>query len=433
MLDMKRLRDDYAEVSRKLAERGVDESLLKEFTILDEQRRHKIVETENLKQRRNAVSQEIATLKRNKENADNEIAEMKTVGDQIKQLDADLAEIEEKTSYIANRLPNIANDSVPVGEDEDQNVEVRVWGTAREFDFEPKAHYDIAENLGILDFERAAKVTGSRFVFYKGLGARLERACYNYMLDLHTGEHGYTEMIPPYMVNEKSMFGTGQFPKFKEDVFPVVDDRNFSMIPTAEVPLTNYYRDEILSEDDLPVYFTAMSPSFRSEAGSAGRDTRGLIRMHQFHKVEMVKFSKPETSYDELEKMTDNAESVLRNLNLPHRTIVLCTGDMGFSAAKTYDVEVWVPAQDMYREISSCSNTEDFQARRAKIRFRNEEGKLEYVHTLNGSGLAVGRTVTAILENYQNEDGSVTIPDALVPYMGGVTKITKENALGKIN
>ncbi|WP_373836949.1 serine--tRNA ligase [Jeotgalibaca arthritidis] len=433
MLDMKRLRDDYAEVSRKLAERGVDESLLKEFTILDEQRRHKIVETENLKQRRNAVSQEIATLKRNKENADNEIAEMKTVGDQIKQLDADLAEIEEKTSYIANRLPNIANDSVPVGEDEDQNVEVRVWGTAREFDFEPKAHYDIAENLGILDFERAAKVTGSRFVFYKGLGARLERACYNYMLDLHTGEHGYTEMIPPYMVNEKSMFGTGQFPKFKEDVFPVVDDRNFSMIPTAEVPLTNYYRDEILSEDDLPVYFTAMSPSFRSEAGSAGRDTRGLIRMHQFHKVEMVKFSKPETSYDELEKMTDNAESVLRNLNLPHRTIVLCTGDMGFSAAKTYDVEVWVPAQGMYREISSCSNTEDFQARRAKIRFRNEEGKLEYVHTLNGSGLAVGRTVTAILENYQNEDGSVTIPDALVPYMGGVTKITKENALGKIN
>ena len=308
MLDMKRLRDDYAEVSRKLAERGVDESLLKEFTILDEQRRHKIVETENLKQRRNAVSQEIATLKRNKENADNEIAEMKTVGDQIKQLDADLAEIEEKTSYIANRLPNIANDSVPVGEDEDQNVEVRVWGTAREFDFEPKAHYDIAENLGILDFERAAKVTGSRFVFYKGLGARLERACYNYMLDLHTGEHGYTEMIPPYMVNEKSMFGTGQFPKFKEDVFPVVDDRNFSMIPTAEVPLTNYYRDEILSEDDLPVYFTAMSPSFRSEAGSAGRDTRGLIRMHQFHKVEMVKFSKPETSYDELEKMTANAE-----------------------------------------------------------------------------------------------------------------------------
>lgn len=430
---MKRLRDDYAVVSRKLAERGVDESLLKEFTILDEQRRHKIVETENLKQRRNAVSQEIATLKRNKENADNEIAEMKTVGDQIKQLDADLAEIEEKTSYIANRLPNIANDSVPVGEDEDQNVEVRVWGTAREFDFEPKAHYDIAENLGILDFERAAKVTGSRFVFYKGLGARLERACYNYMLDLHTGEHGYTEMIPPYMVNEKSMFGTGQFPKFKEDVFPVVDDRNFSMIPTAEVPLTNYYRDEILSEDDLPVYFTAMSPSFRSEAGSAGRDTRGLIRMHQFHKVEMVKFSKPETSYDELEKMTDNAESVLRNLNLPHRTIVLCTGDMGFSAAKTYDVEVWVPAQGMYREISSCSNTEDFQARRAKIRFRNEEGKLEYVHTLNGSGLAVGRTVTAILENYQNEDGSVTIPDALVPYMGGVTKITKENALGKIN
>lgn len=434
MLDVKKLRDEYDFVRAKLADRGVKEAELVEFKELDEQRRNQIVETENLKQYRNQVSQEIATLKRNKENADDKITEMKNVGEQIKQLDTDLAEIEEKTTYIATRLPNIAHESVPVGEDEEQNVEVRKWGEPRQFTFEPKAHYEIAEELGILDFERAAKVTGARFVFYKGLGARLERACYNYMLDLHTSEHGYTEMIPPYIVNEKSMFGTGQFPKFKEDVFPIVDDRNFSLIPTAEVPLTNYYRDEILGEADLPIYFTAMSPSFRSEAGSAGRDTRGLIRMHQFHKVEMVKFSKPDISYEELEKMTDNAESVLRNLGLPYRTIVLCTGDMGFSAAKTYDVEVWVPAQDTYREISSCSNTEDFQARRAKIRYRNEEtGKLEFVHTLNGSGVAVGRTVTAILENYQNEDGSVTIPDVLVPYMGGVTKITKENAIGSMN
>ena len=402
------------------------------FKELDAQRREKIVETENLKQYRNGVSQEIAQLKRNKENADDKIAEMKEVGDKIKALDEELNEIEEKTTFIATRLPNLPHASVPVGADEDDNVEVRRWGTPRAFDFEPKAHYDIAEALDILDFERGAKVTGSRFVFYKGLGARLERACYNYMLDLHTEEHGYTEIIPPYMANEASMFGTGQFPKFKEDVFQLTDERNFTLIPTAEVPLTNYYRDEIMNEAELPVYFTAMSPSFRSEAGSAGRDTRGLIRMHQFHKVEMVKFSKPETSYEELEKMTDDAEAVLRGLNLPHRTITLCTGDMGFSAAKTYDIEVWIPAQDTYREISSCSNTEAFQARRAKIRYRNEEtGKLEFVHTLNGSGLAVGRTVTAILENYQNEDGSVTIPDALVPYMGGITKITKENASNK--
>lgn len=430
MLDVKRLREEYDVMVAKLAQRGVKEEELVKFQELDGQRRDKIVETENLKQYRNQVSQEIATLKRNKENADEKIAEMKKVGDQVKQLDADLDEIEEQINYIATRLPNVPHESVPVGEDEEDNVEVRKWGTPHTFDFEPKAHYEVAENLGILDFERAAKVTGSRFVFYKGLGARLERACYNFMLDLHTGEHGYTEMIPPYIVNEASMFGTGQFPKFKEDVFQLEDDRNFTLIPTAEVPLTNYYRDEIMNEADLPVYFTAMSPSFRSEAGSAGRDTRGLIRMHQFHKVELVKFSKPETSYEELEKMTANAEAVLQNLGLPYRTIVLCTGDMGFAAAKTYDIEVWIPAQETYREISSCSNTEDFQARRAKIRYRNGEGKVEYAHTLNGSGIAVGRAVTAILENYQNEDGSVTIPEALVPYMGGITKITKENALG---
>ncbi|CZQ85546.1 serine--tRNA ligase [Trichococcus ilyis] len=432
MLDVKLLRDEFEATAEKLAARGVKTEELATFKELDAQRREKIVETENLKQYRNGVSQEIAQLKRNKENADDKIAEMKEVGDKIKALDEELNEIEEKTTFIATRLPNLPHASVPIGADEEENVEVRRWGTPRAFDFEPKAHYDIAEALDILDFERGAKVTGSRFVFYKGLGARLERACYNYMLDLHTEEHGYTEVIPPYMANEASMFGTGQFPKFKEDVFQLTDERNFTLIPTAEVPLTNYYRDEIMNEADLPVYFTAMSPSFRSEAGSAGRDTRGLIRMHQFHKVEMVKFSKPETSYEELEKMTDDAEAVLRGLNLPHRTITLCTGDMGFSAAKTYDIEVWIPAQDTFREISSCSNTEAFQARRAKIRYRNEEtGKLDFVHTLNGSGLAVGRTVTAILENYQNEDGSVTIPDALVPYMGGITKITKENASNK--
>lgn len=430
MLDMKMLRENFDEVVAKLATRGVKEEELAEFKELDEKRREKLTETERLKQYRNQVSQEIAQLKRNKENADDKIAEMKEVGEQIKGLDTELAEIEEQTTYIATRLPNIPHESVPVGADEDDNVEVRKWGEPRHFDFEPKAHYEIAEDLGILDFERAAKVTGSRFVFYKGLGARLERALYNYMLNMHVEEHGYTEVIPPYIVNEASMFGTGQFPKFKEDVFQLQDERNFVLIPTAEVPLTNYYRDEILEEAELPVYFTAMSPSFRSEAGSAGRDTRGLIRMHQFHKVEMVKFSKAEDSYEELEKMVDNAEAVLRSLNLPHRTIVLSTGDMGFSAAKTYDVEVWLPAQDTYREISSCSNTEDFQARRAMIRYRKEDGKLDYAHTLNGSGLAVGRTVTAILENCQNADGSVSIPEALVPYMGGVTKITKENATG---
>lgn len=429
---MKRIRDDYEGMVEQLAKRGVDESELKNLYQLDQERRKQIAETENLKKLRNQVSQDIATLKRNKENADDKIAEMQNVGEKIKQLDIELHEVEEKITYIATRLPNVPHESVPVGEDEDDNVEIRKWGKPREFDFTPKAHYEVAEDLGILDFERAAKVTGSRFVFYKGLGARLERACYNYMLDLHTEEHGYLEVIPPYMTNEASMFGTGQFPKFKEDVFQLEDERHFTLIPTAEVPLTNYYRDEILNEADLPIYFTAMSPSFRSEAGSAGRDTRGLIRMHQFHKVEMVKFSKPSESYDELEKMTDDAESVLRNLNLPHRTIVLSTGDMGFSAAKTYDVEVWVPAQDTYREISSCSNTEDFQARRAMIRYRSEEtGSIAYLHTLNGSGVAVGRTVTAILENYQNEDGSITVPDVLVPYMGGITKITKENALNK--
>ena len=423
MLDIKMIRQNVEMVKEKLATRNVDEAKINEFVALDEKRRAELVKVEELKKLRNDVSGEIAQLKRNKENADDKIAQMKKVGEEIKALDEQIAKIDEELTAIATTLPNLPHESTPIGKDEDHNVEVRRHGTVREFDFEAKPHWEIAENLGILDFERGAKVSGSRFVFYKGLGARLERAIYNFMLDEH-GKEGYTEVIPPYIVNSHSMFGTGQFPKFKEDVFQLANT-DLTLIPTAEVPLTNYYNGEILEEADLPVYFTALSPSFRSEAGSAGRDTRGLIRLHQFNKVEMVKLTKPEESYNELEKMTQNAENILQKLNLSYRVVALSTGDMGFSAAKTYDLEVWIPAQDTYREISSCSNCEDFQARRAMIRYRDENGKVQYVHTLNGSGLAVGRTVAAILENYQNEDGSVTIPEVLVPYMGGVTKIEK--------
>lgn len=423
MLDIKMIRQNVEMVKEKLATRNVDEAKINEFVALDEKRRAELVKVEELKKLRNDVSGEIAQLKRNKENADDKIAKMKKVGEEIKALDEQIAKIDEELTAIATTLPNLPHESTPIGKDEDDNVEVRRHGSVRAFDFEPKPHWEIAENLGILDFERGAKVSGSRFVFYKGLGARLERAIYNFMLDEH-GKEGYTEVIPPYIVNSHSMFGTGQFPKFKEDVFQLANT-DLTLIPTAEVPLTNYYNGEILEEADLPVYFTALSPSFRSEAGSAGRDTRGLIRLHQFNKVEMVKLTKPEESYNELEKMTQNAENILQKLNLPYRVVALSTGDMGFSAAKTYDLEVWIPAQDTYREISSCSNCEDFQARRAMIRYRDENGKVQYVHTLNGSGLAVGRTVAAILENYQNEDGSVTIPEVLVPYMGGVTKIEK--------
>lgn len=423
MLDRKVLRDKFEEVAAKLATRGVARETLDEYRELDIQRRELLVEVEHLKQTRNAVSGEIAQLKRNKENADEKIAEMKTLGETIKEKDATLTAIDEKLEYIEHRLPNIPHDSVPVGEDEEDNVEIRRWGEPIQFDFEPLNHWDIAEKLGILDFERAAKVTGSRFVFYKGLGARLERAVYNFMLDTHTEKNGYTEMIPPYMVNEQSMFGTGQYPKFVEDTFQLTDERGFTLIPTAEVPLTNYVANEILSEDQLPIKMTAMSPSFRSEAGSAGRDTRGLIRLHQFHKVELVKIAHPDHSYEELEAMTANAEGILQALNIPYRVLALSTGDMGFSAAKTYDIEAWIPGQDTYREISSCSNCEAFQARRAKIRFRDSEDRVVLAHTLNGSGLAVGRTVVAILENYQQADGSVKIPEVLVPYMGGVSEI----------
>ncbi|GKQ43174.1 serine--tRNA ligase [Companilactobacillus sp. RD055328] len=425
MLDIKQIRKDPDWAKDKLSSRGVKAEEIDEVVSLDVKRREILVETENLKAKRNDVSQEIAVAKRNKEDATEQIKAMQEVSSQIKELDNQLNKIDEKMNYILVRLPNFPDDSVPVGPDESFNEEVKKWGEVRKFDFKPKAHFEIGEDLGILDFERAAKVSGSRFVYYVGLGARLERAVYNFMLDQHAQE-GYQEMITPYMVNGESMFGTSQFPKFTEDVYTVINEEDpLTLIPTAEVPLTNFYRGEILEEADLPQKFTALSPSFRSEAGSAGRDTRGLIRMHQFNKVEMVKFTTPETSFDELEAMTRNAESILEKLNLPYHRIVLASGDASFSAAKTYDLEVWLPAQDMYREISSCSDCIDFQARRAQIRYRNADGKVNLLHTLNGSGLAVGRTVAAILENYQNEDGSVTIPEALVPYMGGVTKITK--------
>lgn len=423
MLDLKRIRTDFDAVAAKLKIRGVSEDTLTHLKNLDEKRRALLVQSEELKAERNIASAAIAQAKRQKEDASQQIADMQNVSADIKTIDSQLADIDQQVTDIITVLPNTPHDSVPVGADEEDNVEIRRWGTPRDFDFEVKAHWDLGEDLDILDWERGAKVTGARFLFYKNLGARLERALYNFMLDEHIKE-GYQEIITPYMVNHDSMFGTGQYPKFKEDTFEL-SDTNFVLIPTAEVPLTNYYRGEILDGKELPIYFTAMSPSFRSEAGSAGRDTRGLIRLHQFHKVEMVKFAKPEESYQELEKMTANAENILQKLGLPYRVITLCTGDMGFSAAKTYDLEVWIPAQNTYREISSCSNTEDFQARRAQIRYRDEtDGKVKLLHTLNGSGLAVGRTVAAILENYQNEDGSVTIPEVLRSYMGGETVIS---------
>lgn len=424
MLDIKMIRQNTDEIKERLATRGVKAEKIDALLEKDKRRRELLVETEGLKQKRNEVSAEIANAKRNKQDATDAIKEMREVGAKIKSLDEELEEVEATVKDMASRLPNMPNPTIPVGPDESANVELRKVGTPREFDFEPKAHWDIGEDLGILDFDRGAKVSGARFVYYKGLGARLERAVYNFMLDEHAKE-GYTEMLPPYIVNAQTMYGTGQFPKFKEDVYQV-NGEDMTLIPTAEVPLTNYYRDEVIPMEKLPVYFTALTPCFRSEAGSAGRDTRGLIRMHQFNKVEMVKFSKPENSYDELEKMTQNAGNIMEKLGLPYHVITLSTGDMGFSAAMTHDLEVWMPAQNKYREISSCSNCEDFQARRAHIQYRDENGKLNFVHTLNGSGLAVGRTVAAILENYQNEDGSVTVPEALRPYLGGLEKITKD-------
>nr|WP_321315277.1 serine--tRNA ligase [uncultured Ligilactobacillus sp.] len=423
MLDIRDIRKNTDEYKKRLGTRGIKPEQIDALLKKDKERRDLLVEAENLKKQRNDVSSAIAKAKRNKEDTTAQIEKMREVGTKIKALDEDLERIQEEEKDMASRLPNLPNPTIPVGKDEDANVELRKVGTIREFDFTPKNHWEIGSDLGILDFERAAKVSGARFVYYIGAGAKLERAVYNFMLDQHATE-GYTEVIPPYIVNAASMYGTGQFPKFKEDVYQV-NGEDMTLIPTAEVPLTNYYRDEVIPTEKLPVYFTALSPSFRSEAGSAGRDTRGLIRMHQFNKVEMVKYVKPETSYDELEKMTNNAGNIMEKLGLPYHVITLSTGDMGFSAAMTHDLEVWMPAQNKYREISSCSNCEAFQARRAHIQYRDENGKLQFVHTLNGSGLAVGRTVAAILENYQNEDGSVTIPEALRPYMNGMEKITK--------
>jgi seryl-tRNA synthetase len=424
MLDIKVLRANFEDVKAKLQNRGEDLSALDQFEELDQRRRELIVETEQLKSRRNEVSQQVATLKREKQNADHLITEMREVGDQIKTFDDELRVVEESLELLMLSIPNIPHESVPVGETEEDNIDIRQWGKVRDFEFEAKPHWDVADHLGILDFERAGKVTGSRFVFYKGLGARLERALISFMLDLHVDEHGYTEILPPYLVNRASMTGTGQLPKFEEDAF-LIENEDYFLIPTAEVPVTNLHRDEILSGEDLPIRFAAYSACFRSEAGSAGRDTRGLIRQHQFNKVELVKFVKPEDSYQELEKLTNDAERVLQLLELPYRVLSMCTGDLGFTAAKKYDIEVWIPSYGTYREISSCSNFEAFQARRANIRFRREpKAKPEHVHTLNGSGLAIGRTVAAILENYQQADGSVVIPAVLRPYMGNRDVIT---------
>lgn len=416
MLDIKFIREHTEEVRQNLKNRHAQVDL---DTLLeaDARRRELLGQVEAMKNRRNDVTKEISVLKRNKENADEKIAAMKELGDEIAVLDGKVKEAEEQMLAVQLMIPNMCHPSVPVGNDDSDNPEVRKWGDVTTFDFEAKNHWEIGEHLGILDAERAGKVAGSRFYFYLGAGARLERAVYNFMLDMHTEVDGYTEVIPPYIVNRDSMLGTGQLPKFYEDMFRIEGQEMF-MIPTAEVPLTNYYRGEIIDGNKLPVYLTAMTPCFRAEAGSAGRDTRGLIRQHQFHKVEMVKYVVPETSYDELDKLTNNAEAILQALKLPYHVVCLCTGDIGFSAAKTFDVEVWFPAQGKYREISSCSNTEDFQARRANIRFRRDaKSKPEYVHTLNGSGLAVGRTVAAILENYQQADGSVIVPEVLRPYM----------------
>ncbi|MFD2614449.1 serine--tRNA ligase [Paenibacillus gansuensis] len=424
MLDVKVLRNDFGRVEQAMANRGKKLDELSGFTQLDARRRELLQESEQLKNRRNTVSQDVARMKKSGENADDLIVEMRTVSDRIKELDDEIRGLEEQLSEIVMAIPNLPHESVPVGHSEEENVELRRWSEPVELGFEPKAHWELAQALGILDFEAAAKVTGSRFVFYKGLGARLERALINFMMDLHVDQHGYVEMLPPMIVNRDSLKGTGQLPKFEEDLFKL-EGTDYYLIPTAEVPVTNFHREDILSAEDLPKYYAAYSACFRSEAGSAGRDTRGLIRQHQFNKIELVKLVKPEDSYDELESLTANAEKVLQLLKLPYRVLSLCTGDIGFSSAKTYDLEVWLPSGGTYREISSCSNFEDFQARRANIRFRRDaKAKPEFVHTLNGSGLAVGRTVAAILENYQQADGSVAIPEVLQPYMNNLKQIS---------
>ncbi|WP_027938047.1 serine--tRNA ligase [Anaeroarcus burkinensis] len=417
MLDMKFVRENPEAVLAGLQKRG-SALTLDDFLALEKKRREVLTEVEALKSRRNTVSQEISRLKKAKEDAEALILEMRSVGEEISELDETVRQVEAELKEILLSIPNLPHASVPVGRDEADNPELRRVGEVPSFSFEPKAHWDLGEDLGILDFERGAKVTGARFTFYRGLGARLERALINFMLDVHTREHGYTEFFPPFIANKDSMTGTGQLPKFAEDMFKL-EGLDYYLIPTAEVPITNLHRGEILDAKDLPKYYTAYSACFRAEAGSAGRDTRGIIRQHQFNKVEMVKFCLPEDSYDELEKLVGNAERILQLLELPYRVITLCSGDIGFSSAKTYDLEVWLPSFNTYREISSCSNFEDFQARRADIKFRRDaKSKPEYVHTLNGSGLAIGRTVAAILENYQQADGSVVVPKVLRAFMG---------------
>lgn len=424
MLDIKRIRMDSEGVLKALAKRHGSfpiEQLLK----LDEERRAVLVQVEEMKAEQNRVSKEVPRLKKEGKDVAPIFEEMKELAEKVKVMDAKVKDIDDEMKTLLLQIPNTPHETVVEGESDADNVEMRKWGEPRQFDFEPKAHWDLGTELGVLDFDRAAKISGARFSVFRGIGARLERAIVNFMLDLHTENHGYMEMATPYMVNRDSMIGTGQLPKFEEDMFHV-PAKDFFLVPTAEVPLTNLLRDEILKEEDLPVYFTAYTPCFRAEAGSAGRDTRGLIRNHQFDKVEMVKFAHPEKSYEELETLTANAEEVLKRLEIPYRVVMLSTGDLGFSSAKTYDIEVWMPSYNRYVEISSCSNFEDFQSRRANLRYRSEEtGKVEYLHTLNGSGLAVGRTFAAILENYQQADGTVVIPEALKKYMGGVERITK--------
>jgi seryl-tRNA synthetase len=429
MLDLAFVRANLPLVEEKLRARGQDPAvLLGDFHAVDAHRRERITEVEQLKAQRNKLSEDVARLKKSGQDATAVMEETRALKQKIESLEAAANGAEEQLRHILARIPNLPHDSVPVGKSEHDNVEVKRWGTPPTFDFQPKAHWEIGEALGILDLERAAKLSGARFAVYWAEGARLERALINFMLDTHTREHGYTEVLPPFMVNSKSLFGTGQLPKFAEDLFRCEDEQGYQegqyrdndhwLIPTAEVPVTNLYRDETLDEAKLPVSLTAYTPCFRSEAGSYGKDVRGIIRQHQFQKVEMVKFVKPDESHDELEKLTANAEAILEKLGLPYRRMLLCTADMGFSSAKTYDLEVWLPGQNLYREISSCSNFEAFQARRANIRYRPQgKGKTEFLHTLNGSGLATGRTWLAILENYQQADGSVRVPEVLWPYM----------------
>lgn len=419
MLDLKKLRSNTEEVKKALSNRGedFDVNVIDEVIALDEERRKILVDVEALKKQRNEVSAEIPKRKKAGEDVTEVMAEMREIGDKIKADDARVAELNDKINYIMLRIPNIPNPAVPEGETDEDNVEIKRWGEPTKFNFEPKAHWDLGTDLDLLDFERGGKVAGSRFTVYKGMGARLERSIINYFLDKHTFENGYTEVLPPYMVNRDSMTGTGQLPKFEEDAFKV-ENNGYFLIPTAEVPVTNMYRNETLEGDKLPIKHAAYSACFRAEAGSAGRDTRGLIRQHQFNKVELVKFCKPEQSYEELDKLVKDAESVLQGLGLPYRIVRICKGDLGFTAALKYDIEVWMPSYNRYVEISSCSNFEDFQARRANIKYKNSpKEKPQFVHTLNGSGVAIGRTVAAILENYQQEDGSVVIPEALKEYM----------------